>query len=432
MNLESLLTRLLLQQHSTSLQPTELSYGQIYLGKVEHLYPNQLAKLKLAGTTFVAKVKAPLKRGEFTWLLVERAASPVTLKVIMQPSSEHSSNPQPLPPTPEALIHYLGLRANKQLVQMVQFLQQEHLPIIAHQLQQLSQMQLQLPFMAQSELQQLVRWIIAHHLPFSSTSLLALHQLFFGESWGSLLRKWDQRYQQIQQDHTELNAQAEESVQRITRLMHQLNASFLPLADWLESWGLTYEKRLKWLVEHPDQSATKAWSHSLKEELLRLQGNQQGNGAFSHLTIPLVHHLTGQQLLLLHEREDTVQQLFLQLPQSVLDAKKEAWIQLEGKKLRNGELDPEHAHLLLYLHLPRSGLNILDIQIVKRILSVHLYYEQEDMVLRIQKKREEWEKRLKDIGYHFSSLRFSPLNQLIPTKQKLPGTQPYHGLDVRI
>ncbi|MFK4998023.1 hypothetical protein ACI2OX_13275 [Bacillus sp. N9] len=90
--------------------------GQIFYGKVQQLFPNQLAKMQIGSHTLLAKLEIPLKQGEGYWVQVSSDVGEQRLKLLASRDAGMKEN------SPAALLQQLSMPNEKQNRLLAQFL----------------------------------------------------------------------------------------------------------------------------------------------------------------------------------------------------------------------------------------------------------------------------------------------------------------------
>lgn len=88
----------------------------------------------------------------------------------------------------------------------------------------------------------------------------------------------------------------------------------------------------------------------------------------------LLQRMTGQQLLAT-DHFGPLHQVAVQIPLNLGGFLTDLTMQWEGKKLENGQIDPEHCRILFYLQLEQLHETIVDVQIQKRFVTLQVYNE---------------------------------------------------------
>src|SRR5688500_6197126 len=66
------------------------------------------------------------------------------------------------------------------------------------------------------------------------------------------------------------------------------------------------------------------------------------------------------------------------LPGEKLSLNQDVYMQFEGKKDKNGNIDSDFCRILFVLELEKMNETMIDMQIQKRIISVNIYNEQKE------------------------------------------------------
>ncbi|MBM7571805.1 hypothetical protein [Aquibacillus albus] len=113
-------------KNDTSLRP-----GQLLVGKVTNIYPNQQAQVLINGRPFVANLQTSILLNEEYWFQIKSISSVIQLKVLSdKPVSKRNQM--------DILLKSIGLPATKEYQQAVSMLLDENIPLEQSSLRQLS------------------------------------------------------------------------------------------------------------------------------------------------------------------------------------------------------------------------------------------------------------------------------------------------------
>ena len=105
-----------LEKQAPSFRP-----GQLFFGRVQKLFPDQLAEIKLGSHTLLARLEAPLQAGHSYWLQVESLEGDVRLKVAASSESQEGV------PDAGKLLARVGIPDSRETRQLIQMMQKEQL-----------------------------------------------------------------------------------------------------------------------------------------------------------------------------------------------------------------------------------------------------------------------------------------------------------------
>jgi hypothetical protein len=191
---------------------------------------------------------------------------------------------------------------------------------------------------------------------------------------------------------------------------------------------------------------------SLKSALMSLAGGSDIPPQVKETAQQLIGQITGQQLLLSPERNNSVfTHVTMFIPLKDASGEQTASVQIQTRRGRRGELDADNCRLLFNLSMRALGDTLVDVQITDKIVSLQLWNDHPAIAGLVESSREELSARLGGVGYQLLSMRTKPLPQNDPaasgdsspangaaqSKQASPGNSPwltaarYKGVDYR-
>ncbi len=173
--------------------------------------------------------------------------------------------------------------------------------------------------------------------------------------------------------------------------------------QFINTIGLTDEYILKNNV-----SEQQSHLHTIKSFLLQMV--QETPSQTSEKVHSLLHFVNGMQIQSLQESNQMVI-ANLQLPGEKFALNKDLFMQFEGRKTPEGNLDPEFCRVLFILHLRNLEETIIDMNIQRRVISVTIFNDfsfisQDNNMNRLKQVLSE---NLHQMDYHLSSLSFKSL-----------------------
>ncbi|WP_217597921.1 hypothetical protein [Cohnella sp. GbtcB17] len=191
----------------------------------------------------------------------------------------------------------------------------------------------------------------------------------------------------------------------------------------------------------PGEAARQA--DSLKSALLALGASDDAPPALREAAQNLVQQITGQQLLLSAERQNTamMSHLTLFVPMKGQDGETTAKVHIEARRGRRGELDPDNCRLLFDLDMRHMGRTVVDVQVVDRSVSLRLLNDDPDVAELIESSKSEAADGLQSAGYRLMSLTAAPYPERAPAEAAAPeasqapggayAAKLYKGIDYR-
>lgn len=194
-----------------------------------------------------------------------------------------------------------------------------------------------------------------------------------------------------------------------------------------------------------DQTSNEAarQADSLKSVLLGLTASDDAPPALREAAQNLVQQITGQQLLLSAERQNTamMSHMTLFVPMKGQDGETTAKVHIEARRGRRGELDPDNCRLLFDLDMRHMGRTVVDVQVVDRSVSLRLLNDDPEVAELIEDAKGEAADGLRSAGYRLMSLTAAPYPERPAAETSAPeaGQAPggayaaklYKGIDYR-
>ncbi|WP_079529830.1 hypothetical protein [Halobacillus hunanensis] len=190
--------------------------------------------------------------------------------------------------------------------------------------------------------------------------------------------------------------------------------------------GINHEAQVKAGLQGENQLAKE---ETVKSMLLQ---HVQENPTKSHDSIrQLIQLLSGIQLVSQQETGQMLQLAFT-FPGDVLKVDQDIHINMEGKKNKDGEIDPDSCHIMFFLRLEHLRDTVIDLSIVERRVAVTIFNQLEVA----ESIANHYKKMLKDglekLGYELSSLRVQQTSEQQQVQQISASRRDYRGVDIRI
>ncbi|WP_286884585.1 hypothetical protein [Aneurinibacillus sp. UBA3580] len=481
-------------QQLNRMQPSlvELIPGQVFQGKVLKLFPDNLATVQVGGLTVTARLETPLELGQRTWLQVQPGGQPVTLKVISQPGKPEQASEASM----EGLAKGLGVPVTRESISLLKKAVDTGIPLRADSLR--SFRQLAAEFGEDPAMEEAVLLAAKKGLPLTKDTVLALRAFIKNANLDGEMGKLFRLVEQTLTDAESLPSDMKETLQRlfiqtegareavvqvknaIVSLQQtanpagQQNGKVDPknsrsalqslqgeqdqvagneslsspssqgmkqaITDLFERLGLTHERTLARMT-----GEKAAEVENIKSTLLYLLQHPKADALPATVREQMqqfVHQVTGQQLMMGAGSENNAfVQVAIQLPLPGQEDGENALIHIESRKKGKGEIDPDNCRLFFYLSMQNIGETMLDVSIVNKIVSLHLYNNREGLEALVRALRASLEQNLAKEGYRLSGLRVSEMpeeRQQEDSKPTPPLPLPnsslvhYKGVDFRV
>ncbi|SFK26478.1 hypothetical protein SAMN04487936_11023 [Halobacillus dabanensis] len=206
------------------------------------------------------------------------------------------------------------------------------------------------------------------------------------------------------------------------RILHQLKALMdLP--------GYSDEKRYL--------SAIKEGKHTIDQEnsikTFLLQTLSDSSEIRPETAKRLLQYINGIQLAS-HSEDAQSLQLSIQLPGGIIGALSDVEMNMEGRKSKDGDIDPDFCHILFYLELSHLKETVIDMNIIDRRVSVHIFNDHTHLEKLFEPYKSSLDEGLDKIGYELTSVRTSPMKKKnqehSPAVNEREAT--INGVDIRI
>lgn len=175
---------------------------------------------------------------------------------------------------------------------------------------------------------------------------------------------------------------------------------------------------------HAAENAKHA-ADTLKSALLSLVEHGETPPALRDAAQSLIHHITGQQLLVSSERQvnQPYSLLTLFVPMKGQDGDTTAAVHVQTRRGRKGEWDTDNCRLLFDLKMRNLGDTVVDVQVVDRIVSVKLMNDFPGMADLVEQAKGEVGAALGAAGFQLLSMTARPL----PTPSETSVSQTCEG-----
>jgi hypothetical protein len=437
--------------HVLSLTP-----GQVLMGEVTKILPDQSATVRFGSMQVHAKLDAALEIGRKSWFQVQPISNPITLKLIpVQPQRQQASED-----SLGSLLRFLGLKNGKQEEQLVRFFLQEKLPLTKpilqkglELLQQMGKPEHTLPSIQMS---------LSKGWPLSKEVVGAIRTFLFEpplqQKVTELLPLLPQAQRHaLQAFFTQLHDQSNDGrINQQTDVTIPSSKSSLAsshneiqganvLRSFFQLLGIGNEKELVANLsglEKAVQPQNQQAQHNMKLHLQQLLNDSTLSTQAKERVEALVSHITGQQLFMSMEgNQGLFHQLLFQFSFPVNQQLDTIYGQIEGRKNKKGQIDPENCRLIFYLQLSSLGETCVDVHIRSKMVSITIFNENQHIEW-LQEAKPELNVALQGLGYSLSSMSWqevshSPVqgkdqSQGAPQRNPYSLRQQYKGVDIRI
>ncbi|MFD2925507.1 hypothetical protein [Halobacillus naozhouensis] len=228
------------------------------------------------------------------------------------------------------------------------------------------------------------------------------------DSMKAALVEWMVRLQTLQ-----ANMGGKETFLAKIKLMHLLS-------------GINHESHVK--------AGLQGQNHSTQEETVKsmlLQHVQENLSKSYDTARQLIQLLSGIQLVSQQETGQMLQLAFT-FPGDLLKLDQDIQMNMEGKKNKDGEIDPDSCHIMFFLRLKNLKDTVIDLSIVERRVAVTIYNQMEAAEPIANGHKTMVKDGLEKLGYELSSLRVKQSNEQHDVQQSSSPHHDYKGVDIRI
>lgn len=151
----------------------------------------------------------------------------------------------------------------------------------------------------------------------------------------------------------------------------------------------------------------------------------------------LVHWITGAQITNASVQEGAYLTHSFQIPAGSLGLEEDMTLEFQGKKKKDGELDPDYCRILFDLHLANIGETIITLGVQKRVVTITIFNNEEQTSQELANKwKVDLENQLNNLDYHLSAIHWkplaNPLNNTLHTETNTTSLGKQKGFDWRI
>jgi hypothetical protein len=207
---------------------------------------------------------------------------------------------------------------------------------------------------------------------------------------------------------------------------HVASSVFHVLKEALQKLGLQHEANIRLAME--TKTLAEATMTSLKSLLLQALENVH-EPELKETLQTLLHHVTGQQLL--SQAEGPLQHIFMQIPIQLGEQRTDVAIHWQGKRQKNGKIDPDYCRIVFYFYLDKLKETVVDVRVQQRIVHVSVINDTPHLSEIANDFQPMLKERLEEHGYTLSALKIET-----PKQKKAPVDfvfeQRYSGVDYRI
>ncbi|MBL4955019.1 hypothetical protein JK635_22945 [Neobacillus sp. YIM B02564] len=408
-----------------------LRTGQVLFGRVEELYHNETALVRLGNFQVQAQLQAPLAAGNSYWFQVQSSGGDdLQLRVIVKPEQNKRAA--------ESILRQFHLPDTKSNRQLLQFFLERNLPITPDTFKQAAEWigSKTDPTKGLNALE----FIFNRNLPFTKETFQALVAVQESTSFFQELKQLQQFLAEPQFASLKTIAPLKQLIADILRdgsadsgivRFDSGEAVKQLLQEIIHKLGLTYEKEVGvWSLAGKDSMQP---LDTLKPLLMSAMAEL---GAAGEKLEPLLQRLTGMQIIA-QDPAAPMQQLVMQLPISFGHMQSDVTIQWNGRKKDNGQIDPDFCRILFYLDLQHLRQTMLDMVVQNKVVHITVVNDTEGIEPIVTIWKPVLKEKLEELGYQLSFINVKPFfkEQMTEFQERQSVSLPkelYQGVDIKI
>ena len=417
------ITQSLFKENYQGAKPLELRDGQIVYGKINKLFPHQMAEVQIGSQKMIANLSIPLSLDKQYWFQVKNTNEKPILKVLAEPrESDKVSVTNLLKP--------LSLPETKENKALIQSLLTNQLPLTKEIISKASEW-----LTNDSSLKQdlaTIRLMLDRNLPFTSDVFHSLSSVQSTKGITNLLTFLQQELSENRLAQPELVNLLSEITEEQTMLENGKPTVDI-LKEAIQRIGYTYENKLTDdILTQEDLMARK---EILKPLLLDLIKNDVP-ASIKEIASQVIDKITGYQLL--SQQVGPMMQIITEIPIRFFNQQVDVTMQYNGRKKEDGTVDSDYCRILFYLELAHLKETVIDMHVQNRVMSITV---QNDLAVQIapliDNYKEGLKKNLKEANYTLLSILTKPLTKQPEVETKKYGNASlamgaYKGVDLKI
>jgi len=414
----------LFKQELPMQQSLHLREGQIIFGKINKIFPNQMAEVQIGQQKLLAELSIPLAVDSNYWFQVQKGEIKPQLKVLTAIKTANAHKNQT-----ESLLEQLSLPNTTENRAVIASFVQHKLPLTREILEQTAGW-----LKDSKELKKeidIIKQMADKELPFTKEVFASLAAVQSGKTFPDLLGL-------LQHELTAHGIQNDSLMELLanfngTDAFQRENGGEIKkvLSEIIRQLGLSYEAELAGFLS--TETAVNGDMQQLKPMLLQLVKTDMPS-SIKEVANQLVEKITGLQLL--SQEIGPVTQMVMQLPFSFGGHTTEATLQFTGRKTKSGKIDSDFCRILFYLDLQHLKETAIDMQIQNRIINITIRNDQPFVAELAERFTKELKGKMHEADYTLLSLAAKPFsnNQQDAGYSQISygGQASYKGVDIKI
>ncbi|PKG25186.1 hypothetical protein [Niallia nealsonii] len=407
-------------------QPLSLRQGQIIFGKINKIFPNQMAEVQIGQQKLLAELSIPLSVDSNYWFQVQKGDKKPQLKVLTTMKTAANTQQNQI----ESLLEQLSLPKTTETRAVIASFVHNKLPLTSEILEQAASW-----LKNSKELKQdieIIKQMADKELPFTKEVFASLSAVQSGKSFPKLL--------ELLQDELTVHSVKNAPLMELLATVNGREPLNLEdsreiknfLSQILRNLGFSYEAELAGHLT--SNTEIKEDVQQLKPLLLDLL-KADISPSIKEAAQQLVDKITGLQLL--SQEVGPVTQLVMQLPFSFREHEMEASLQFTGRKTKDGKIDSDFCRILFYLDLQHIKETAIDMKIQNRVMNVTIMNNQPLLFKLVEMFTKELKEKMQEANYTLLSIACKPFGDKNQDGKSSHaayqlGYSSYKGVDIKI
>jgi hypothetical protein len=389
------------------------------------ILPDRSVLLQLGTKRFVAmvdKVDPPLKLGQDYLFQIQKNTNPIQARVVRNDGGGEEQRAQSMS---RDVILTWHLKDDQPTARLVQMLLDHGIPLKRPDLVAARAL-LSGGGRLADELQA-VRWLMNRNLPLEPAFFRAASALTGKEPL--LQRLTDLRTLLSQFGSSAATPGEQKLLAALNRLPESGGGNRELIVQVMRQLGFEFEHQL---LQQTNADTSGSGQESIKARLLSVIADSKTHPEVRTSAQELVRIITGEQLQIV-SADPQVAQLTLQLPIPWQRQLRNASIYWEGKRTKEGRINPDTCHIVLYLHLTHLKETLISIRVRDRRVSISVQNETEDISKLLENGRQTLGERLAQLNYQLQSVsQAKTIDKHVAEKVGTPLSFSTFNLDVKI
>lgn len=421
MNVSKLQPSMIKQENVASNTPMIVKENQILLGKVNKLLANQMAEIQIGQHKMLTHVSTSITAQEKYWFEVKSKGDQLQLKLL--PRMDHLDDKS----STASLLQHFSLPETKKTSLLIQAIQKENLPITEEIVKNATRW-----IANTNDIKRqigIMKEMLLRNLPFTENVFKSLQEVYDGMPVSELLARLEKELVANDLDNPRLTKVLATFSEDDLLNMNTVGEFKEAINKILKSLGFSYELDL---LQEQNEVLQQPSANQIKPLLLDLLKGDVPSTIKETATM-LIDKITGFQLL--SQDIGPNSQLIMQLPLILGNYRIDTTIQYNGRKTKNGQLDPDYCKILFYLDLQNLKETVVDLQIQNRIMNITVLNNKKKLNELVEVFVPSLKEKMKQASYTLLEVQSKPL--LLTEENKVnhlewSQSSTLNGVDIKI